>query len=151
MNLPRSGKVLPSKHTLPRKGIAPIELSEQIYLASVLDQTPGFVWCAVPNAGKRSARTGSDMKRSGLKPGFPDCLVFTRPPAQPDAPGTAFEMKRSNGVPSDVKPEQRQWLDTMRSLGWATFVGYGANDALVKLAALGYAISPEVLASLTTT
>lgn len=126
----------------------PTEDSEQEQLAYTLDRTPGLVWCAVPNAGKRSPQLGALLKRTGLKPGFPDCIVFTRPPARPTCEGTIFEMKRSNGTFADVSPQQREWLSLLDSMGWATFVGYGRDDALKKLVELGYPISQAVMQSI---
>lgn len=41
------------------------------------------------------------------------------------------EMKRENGVPSDVKPEQKRWLaalDMIEDVG--TFVAYGSKPAM---------------------
>ena len=52
-------------------------------------------------------------------------------------------MKRADGSPADVAPEQWLWLDRLRILGWETFVAYGALDALSRLHALGYPV-PDV-------
>lgn len=41
------------------------------------------------------------------------------------------EMKRENGVPSDVKPEQKRWLAALNEIeDVATFVAFGAKPAM---------------------
>ena len=45
------------------------------FLTSALPK-PGAWFCHIPNAGKRSARTGAHYKRQGLVPGSPDIVIF---------------------------------------------------------------------------
>lgn len=128
----------PKEAKTSAKKAVPSENSEQMRVAEFLDASPGVVWAAVPNGGKRSKFEAIVFKKTGVKRGVPDCLVFTPPPALPAAKGTAFEMKKADGVPSDVSDDQRLWLDRLERLGWATFVAYGADDALRQLRSLGY-------------
>lgn len=87
---------------------------------------------------------------TGLEAGCPDLLIFSPPPLAPDARGVALEMKRLKAKPkttragkwSGAKPHQRAYLDALEALGWVCLIGYGAQDALEKLKALGYAVRP---------
>jgi hypothetical protein len=55
--------------------------------------------------------------------------------------GLALEMKRERGREGDVTDEQRDWLRWFASaLGWKTAVGFGAEDALRKVASAGYPV-----------
>ena len=59
--------------------------------------------------------------------------------------GFALEMKRAGGRPSDVTPEQRDWLAWFGdALGWGNAVGFGSEDALRKLKAAGYDVRTTV-------
>ena len=83
-------------------------------------------------------------QHEGLQPGFPDMLIFRSPPAWPSLKGIALEMKQRHGKPSDVDPQQRVWLDKLAAEGWVAMVGFGADDALYKLQALGFFPSLEI-------
>ena len=102
------------------------EDAEQIRLASYLDSR-GFLWCHVPNGGRRSRREGGKFKRMGVKPGVPDILIFDTDRAQ-EATGLAIEMKRSDGK-GRVRKEQKQWLADLRARGWMTAVCHGFEEA----------------------
>lgn len=76
--------------------------------------------------------TNAKNKRKGVKKWIPDHLVVI--PAHlcsEDRDLLLFvEMKRQNGVPSDVKPEQRVWLEALDKVAdVATFVAFGAKPA----------------------
>ena len=96
-----------------------------------------LVCCAVPNAGRRDPRLAAWLRAEGMAAGVPDLLIFTPPPGS-GVPGTALEMKRAGGKPSDVSPKQRHWLDALEALGWHVLVGYGADNAIRQLGELGY-------------
>lgn len=115
----------------------PSEHSEQVAVVRVLRRA-GLLYCAVPNGGKRGRKEAIAFRQEGVVAGVPDLLIFTKPSGPVDYVGTALEMKRQGGVPSDVRPEQRKWLRQLRELGWATVVGFGCDDALAKLRELGY-------------
>lgn len=110
-----------------KKDTAPTEYEEQIKLAEYLDMK-GYLWCHVPNGGKRDAKTGSKMKRQGVKPGVPDVLIFDIP--RYNWNGIAIELKRSNGRPSDVRETQKKWLGELESRDWIIRVAFGADDAI---------------------
>ena len=111
---------------------------EQVQVAKALDKA-GAVYCAIPNGGFRIRREASMLKAEGVKSGVPDLLIFSVPDGG-DFRGVALEMKRANGKPSDLRKSQREWLDRLKGLGWATVVGYGAKDAIKKLRELGYVL-----------
>jgi len=118
--------------------MAASESSEQQILVNHLDLTP-IEYCAIPNGGLRDKRTARMMVAEGLKRGMPDILIFDPPPGTKYI-GTALEMKRSNGVPSDVSPRQRKKLAMLAARGWKTLIGYGYMDAVAKLKAVGYPV-----------
>jgi hypothetical protein len=103
----------------------PTESQEMAVLADYLDAC-GFLWCHVPNEGKRTPRLGAHMKRLGLKAGVPDVLVFDF-----DGYGVAIELKRVGGRPPTAA--QKWWLAELEKCGWRCIVAYGAMDAISKL------------------
>ena len=55
--------------------------------------------------------------------------------------GLALELKRCGGRQADLSDGQRDWLGFFGSLpGWQAVVGFGAEDALRKVAAAGYPV-----------
>ena len=116
------------------RGITASEADEQRMLAKVLDLAR-LRWCHTPNGGSRNLREAANLKRAGVKAGVPDVLIFT--PALRAPRGTALELKVKGGA---LREEQREWLEALRALGWATVVAYGYEDAIAQLRALGYAL-----------
>lgn len=98
--------------------------------------TLGLLYCHVPNEGKRSKVLGYQMRQLGLSAGVPDLLIFDRPPAKPDCPGVALEMKRGKG--GRVTELQQGWLTALRARGWEAHVCHGSGEAIKVLSALGY-------------
>jgi hypothetical protein len=85
---------------------------------------------AVPNGGARHKKTGADLKAEGVKSGYPDIVI--------DLPcgwfhGMRVEMKRRNGVPSDVSEDQRAWGELLNARGFLTVIGWGADHALEQI------------------
>lgn len=117
---------------------SPSESSEQRQLMNHLDRC-GILAAAIPNGGKRDSRTARNMVAEGVKKGVPDVLIFDVPEGS-EAKGCALEMKRADGVPSDVSPHQRRWLSRLKRKGWIAVVGYGYADAISKLRGEGYAV-----------
>ena len=116
----------------------PSEAAEQSWVVAELRRAR-LLFCAVPNGGSRGgAREAAGLKRGGVVAGVPDLLIFTPPPLWPGARGTALEMKRTGLGYGAVSEEQRGWLGDLNDLGWYVVVGYGAQDALKKLKAVGY-------------
>lgn len=118
---------------------APTELSEQMVVVRALRKA-GLRFAAVPNGGRRDLKSARMFKASGVSPGVPDLLIFSRPPARPDKVGVALEMKRSNGKVSDLSADQINWLEALESLDWICVVGYGAQNALEELRTLGFSV-----------
>ena len=123
------------------------ETSEQIALVRVLRRSL-IRFCAVPNGGWRNRVEANRLRTAGVEPGVPDLLIFDPPPCAEVCPcckrplvvGLGLEMKRADGVPSDVSQAQQDWLEALDVRGWATAVGYGAVGTLHKLKALGYSL-----------
>jgi hypothetical protein len=112
------------------------EHDEQALLVQWADRTTvrgvlvGDYLAAVPNAGKRSARVGANLKAEGLRPGFPD-LVLTLPGRGYQAGYRALfiEMKRKGAPESDVRPNQREWLERLNKEGYFAYVARGFEEA----------------------
>lgn len=119
------------------------ELEIQCELAKHLDAL-GVLWTATANGGKRDARTAASLKRSGVKRGVPDILIFTPPPSGIGA-GLAIELKRGNQDSrrrGRLSEHQRIWLESLRALGWRAEVAYGLDHALEILTQAGYTLPP---------
>jgi hypothetical protein len=138
---------------------SPLELHEQIALATWLDTVPRLLWCHVPNGKAAAGRaTAGLFKAQGQKRGVPDNLIFSSPPAWDRDPtatsgvtlmrfvppiavravGVAIELKREDATPSLVSPEQVAWGEELASRGWYWFVARGAREAINELIRLGY-------------
>lgn len=91
---------------------------------------------SVPNAGKRSPAVAAWLRKEGMLDGVPDLVMVTL------APHTwvpvCIEMKRRDGVPSDVTEHQKRIQDIMRTAGWHVIVAFGAAQAIAELEGLGY-------------
>ena len=137
----------------------PWEQREQEALVELL-RLAGICHAAIPNETASRAEAGK-AKARGAQRGFPDLLIFDPPPGidaspshpessqvvtssrlvvTPPAHGVAVEMKRADGRPSDVRPEQRDWLDRLDSRGWVALVAFGCEHAVEELRRLGYTI-----------
>lgn len=105
------------------------------------EQTALFQWAAVEarrdprlhllNASQNGMRASSIQqaamaKRCGMKKGFPDVFL---PVPSGVWHGLFIEMKRKDGVQSDVSQEQRQWLTALRGQGYHAVVCYGWESA----------------------
>lgn len=65
-------------------------------------------------------------KKSGMKKGYPDVFL---PVAARGWNGLFIEMKRRDGVASDVSPEQRQWLADLTEQGYQAVIAFGWEQA----------------------
>ena len=70
-------------------------------------------------------------KKSGMRRGYPD--VFLPVPSH-GFHGLFIEMKRKDGVQSDVKPKQREWLAALRDQGYHAVVCFGWENAAQVIA-----------------
>lgn len=78
----------------------------------------------IPNEGKRSAAVGAQLKRAGMRPGFPD-LFLPRPRGKYH--GLFVEMKYENGK---TTADQEWWLATLAREGYAVRVCYGFDETV---------------------
>ena len=120
------------------------EQEAQIQLAKILDRS-NLLWTATANGGKRDARTASTLKKTGVKAGIPDILIFTAPPSGVGV-GLAIELKRARlgkRPKGRLSDSQRIWLEQLRACGWRGEVCYGLDHALEILEGAGYTIKKE--------
>lgn len=101
---------------------------------------------AIPNFSGRlgkvppvaAIRQAQKLKAEGRKPGVPDVLL---PVARGGYHGLFVEMKRANGVPSDVSDEQREWLEVLGANGYRCAVAFGFQEG--RAAILDYLNQPN--------
>ena len=82
--------------------------------------------------GKWTTHFGTLKKNAklGVRKGFPDMAVIT-------PRGVAFvELKRRDGVPSDLAPEQVRWLEALESSNVEAAACCGAAEAIAFLTAV---------------
>lgn len=95
-------------------------------------QFPLLKWMfAIPNGGGRTAAQGAQLKAEGVKKGVSDILLPVR---SREYAGLFIEMKRTKGVPSDLKTEQADFLIFVRTQGYYSRVAYGWLDAVAIIA-----------------
>lgn len=80
---------------------------------------------AIPNGGKRDARTASSLKMEGVRAGIPD-LFFAKP--NPSSYGLFIEMKRVKG--GSVSKEQREQMSLLSDEGYVCRVAKGCAEAI---------------------
>jgi len=109
----------------------PLETAEQEYFTHMVRKKyPDLLWFHPANESKSTARYRSLMANRGLLPGISDIVILT--------PGHAhqcglIELKRRNGVMSDLSDVQKEILRKNAELGHYSAVAFGvvcAMDAL---------------------
>ena len=121
-----------------RLGRTPILLNEEgmHQLAVVRWMTERGIFFTHPaNEAKRSRIEGFVLGLLGLTPGAADIIIWDPPPAYPGKIGMAIEMKSPSGKLSDT---QKIFLKKLEARNWATFVCFGAENAIKELIAAGY-------------
>lgn len=94
---------------------------------------PAFALFAVPNANALYGQARNrfalmqKMKDEGMRAGIPDLVLAV---VTPVAPGLYVEMKRRDGTPSDVSPEQTAVVSYLRRQGYHVVVAFGADEAM---------------------
>jgi len=70
-------------------------------------------------------------KKGGMKKGYPDVFL----PVEADGcNGLFIEMKRRDGIPSNVTKEQREWLRDLETQGYQALVCFGWEEAAHAIA-----------------
>lgn len=82
---------------------------------------------AVPNGGHRNVVVASKLKAEGVKRGVSDICV---PIPQPPYHGAFIEMKAGK---NKLTKEQRDFLDAVKKLGYATAVCYNSQEAITYI------------------
>lgn len=82
----------------------------------------------IPNEGKRSPRTGAEMKRLGMKAGVPD-LFLAVPRMQNNViyGGLFIEMKVNNNKCTE---NQKKWIRRLSERGYQCKVCYSADEGI---------------------
>lgn len=104
------------------------EAQEQISLiaqASYHPVTSNYLF-AIPNGGSRHPVEAKNLRLQGVKAGVADLfLAYPVPPYS----GLFIELKRTFPTKGRLSAEQALFLDRLASVGYATTVSYGANEA----------------------
>ena len=79
----------------------------------------------IPNEGKRSKRYGAELKRLGLRPGFPDLGLLV--PNKKYA-GLFIELKADKT--KSMTKEQKEWLEKLNSYGYKAIRCNGSEEAI---------------------
>ena len=87
---------------------------------------PAKLAFAVPNGARTSISVAKRLKAEGLRAGVPDVVL---PVARGGHHGLFIELKRADGVPSDVNVVQRQWHEALKAQGYRVVVAFGAAQA----------------------
>lgn len=99
------------------------EIQEQCAVVEYCDLR-GIPVVHIPNEGKRSARYGAQLKRMGLRRGFPDLFI---PVARKGYHGLFIEMKAKGGR---VSPEQKEWARVLAEQRYLCAVCYSFEEAV---------------------
>ena len=101
--------------------VIPTEHDEQVTVVQwLMRQHKDILFFAIPNGGLRSKRTAINLKAEGVRKGVPDMMI--------PALFLFVEMKRQKG--GTVSPEQKSWLEYLKSCGYRCEVCRGADDAI---------------------
>lgn len=77
------------------------------------------------NERKTTARQGAELKRLGVKKGFPDISIYLNDKV------LFIELKRAVKSKSKVSPDQVEWIEFFNSVHYAKAkICYGANEAI---------------------
>lgn len=79
----------------------------------------------ITNEGKRSKRTGAELKRMGLKRGIPDICL---PVPNKEYNGLWIELKADRS--KRLTKEQKEWLEKLNRYGYKALRCNGADEAI---------------------
>ena len=86
----------------------------------------GWTYTHFPAGEYRPVKVGAKLKRMGLKPGYPDYLIFFPRPSSA-CTGTAIELKSPKGrLNANQKIVRKQLIEA----GWAYFVCRTINEVM---------------------
>ena len=88
--------------------------------------SPGLVWWAVPNGGKRNRIEAAIMKGLGVRAGVSDIIAVH------EGKAFALELKAEGGRPTEA---QLQFIDDFQAAGGHAVVAEGLDEALRVLEA----------------
>ena len=104
--------------------IIPSEKAEHLKLVSWLN-LKRLKFNHTANERKTTIRQGADLKRLGVKKGFPDISVYLSDKV------LFIELKRAVRSKSKVSKEQSEWIDYLNALPYAKAkICYGADEAI---------------------
>lgn len=107
----------------------PLEHDEQVTFFEYLElQYRNIVAFAIPNAGRRSRKTGHKMKKEGLRKGVPDIMVAEKCGIYG---GLFIEMKRQKG--GTTSSEQHAMIAKLRDKGYFCVIARGFDEAVKHL------------------
>ena len=110
------------------KGRVPTEAVEQTMFVQRFHLTwPDTIIFHVPNEGRASIGWRLKQKRLGLISGAPDLIVLD---PVGEFHGLLIEMKRSNGVASNLSDNQKLFLTEASDKGYFSAVCFGADAAM---------------------
>lgn len=115
---PLSSKHGAKKTTKKRRQLEAIEQKALIARARYHPILSKFLY-AIANGGSRHILEAINLKEMGVKAGVSDLHL---PYPVPPYPGAWVEMKQPDKKKSRLTPEQKEWLELMRSVGFATAV-----------------------------
>ena len=107
----------------------PLESEEQANFCDYLDSL-GIIYTSTQNGavlgGKNRFAQMKKLKRTGLKSGFPDLIIFTNNKSK-TADVLFIEMKRQKlGV---ISPQQKEWINRLDNAGYSVGVAKGCESA----------------------
>ncbi len=110
------------------KALQRSEHDEQVALFawSQLQASPAALLFAIPNGGQRHKAVAAKLKTEGVCSGVPDLFL---PVARGSHHGLFIEMKRADGVPSDVSVSQHSWHHLLIQQGYSVVVCFGFEQA----------------------
>ena len=92
---------------------------------------PDLKWLIhVPNGGLRNVMVAVQLKAQGTRKGFPDIML---PTSRHGYHALVIELKRQKAAKPQLSPEQKAWIEYLKSQGWYATVCYGAEEAIEKL------------------
>lgn len=118
-----------------RRPIQREALEQKVFISKIKSWHPEIYeyLFAIPNGGKRNAFEANNLKLEGVKAGVSD--LFLALPIN-GYPGLWIELKQKDKSKAKLTKEQKEWLERMDKVGYATAVAYGCDDAYEKL--IGY-------------